>query len=163
MMTEFWTNPLNRYTIRCTAHAFYVGECHDDLSLCVNKIECTQSNLQVTEHSWCDCVITSAGACIGQILHLSGHTHTSTHLTDSLEMWEIRVFMHECHKFSNLRWSFLSLCSLSSLMSCSIISSSEGKVAVMMSLLRPHAGFQRSALTRGEEKMKMSVNLTQTF
>lgn len=48
-------------------------------------------------------------------------------------------------------------------MSCSIISSSEGKVAVMMSLLHPHAGFQRSGHIRGEEKMKMSVNLTQTY
>lgn len=85
--------PLNHSASHCIAHALYVDECHGDLSLCANKIECTQTKLQVTERSWRDCIITSAGACAGQILHLSGHTHThtNTYLTDSREMWEISL------------------------------------------------------------------------
>lgn len=89
MMTEFRMNHLYHSASHCTSRTLYVDECRGDLSLCANKIECTQTKLQVTESSWCDCVITSAGVHAGQILHLSGHTNT--YFTDSRETWEISL------------------------------------------------------------------------
>lgn len=78
MTRRFQINPLNHSAIRSTAHALQVDECRDDLSLCADKIECTQTKLQVTERSWHDYVITSAGPHAGQILLLSGHIHKHT-------------------------------------------------------------------------------------